>query len=638
MRSLALRLTCLATGLLFAASAHASFHLMQIEQVIGGVNGDVTAQAIQLRTRSVGQNLVQQGRLVVRDAAGANPIVLMDINAPVPVDPAGSRVLISSPNMANYLTVVPDFVMTNVIPASYLAAGTLTWEQKSTSLVLWRVSWGGSSYTGPGTVSTLNDADGNANPPFAGPLPSTSTQALQFRFAASALSTNNANDYLVTAGAATFRNNTNLFAVVGTIQACSVIYGVDLFTTPPGGTTVQNFSATPIPAGFFGPGSDPFAGTIVLGGAPLDPTSPLGPTDTIVRRDATASIAAGGSATVPIEIVALSLTSVSPITVTYNGGQTPEQWSVHVSLSNTTRQTRGTMQITQNGCSCAEGGTFTSSLPVLPRFLFTRSVPSPATADFDFFAQGFSQLVYTASGGWLPSSSGLPLTTISTAALVDPDNDPLTTPISTAVPSSNFFPSARMARCDSTGCTAAPTAIVRLLPQQSVGAAAGLLLTLVCPGDADGDGICDVADNCPNAANPLQQDRDGDGIGDACDNCLTAKNFCQEDANHDGIGDACQLLGVDDNVAGAVMLGRLAPNPVSSALDFSVTVPRTMHVVVSVYDVRGRMIARLVDQALPAGQHHLTWNADRAGVKTGSYYLRLEAGDTRYARKFNVVR
>ena len=28
-----------------------SFHLMQIEQVIGGVNGDVTLQAIQLRMR-----------------------------------------------------------------------------------------------------------------------------------------------------------------------------------------------------------------------------------------------------------------------------------------------------------------------------------------------------------------------------------------------------------------------------------------------------------------------------------------------------------------------------------------------------------------------------------------------------------
>jgi hypothetical protein len=35
--------------------------------------------------------------------------------------------------------------------------------------------------------------------------------------------------------------------------------------------------------------------------------------------------------------------------------------------------------------------------------------------------------------------------------------------------------------------------------------------------DADGDGIDDEDDNCPNVANPDQTDSDGDGIGDACD-------------------------------------------------------------------------------------------------------------------------
>lgn len=35
--------------------------------------------------------------------------------------------------------------------------------------------------------------------------------------------------------------------------------------------------------------------------------------------------------------------------------------------------------------------------------------------------------------------------------------------------------------------------------------------------DMDGDGIIDTEDNCPNAANPNQQDADSDGTGDACD-------------------------------------------------------------------------------------------------------------------------
>ncbi len=37
--------------------------------------------------------------------------------------------------------------------------------------------------------------------------------------------------------------------------------------------------------------------------------------------------------------------------------------------------------------------------------------------------------------------------------------------------------------------------------------------------DADGDGVLDGLDNCPNVANPGQEDADGDGVGDACDQC-----------------------------------------------------------------------------------------------------------------------
>ena len=60
-----------------------------------------------------------------------------------------------------------------------------------------------------------------------------------------------------------------------------------------------------------------------------------------------------------------------------------------------------------------------------------------------------------------------------------------------------------------------------------------------CINNADGDGLCDEEDNCPDNMNTSQSDSDNDGVGNACDNCVSVYNPDQLDFDGDGQGDAC---------------------------------------------------------------------------------------------------
>jgi len=72
-----------------------------------------------------------------------------------------------------------------------------------------------------------------------------------------------------------------------------------------------------------------------------------------------------------------------------------------------------------------------------------------------------------------------------------------------------------------------------------------------CAADADGDGIPDWADGCPDDPDKAQPgacgcgvadvDGDEDGVADCEDNCPDVRNPDQEDADGDGVGDACDL-------------------------------------------------------------------------------------------------
>jgi len=207
-------------------SVYSSNHLMQIEQVIGGVNGDITAQAIQLRMRSLNQNFIIGTQLKVYDATGSNPITLISFNRNViggscSSNPMNSRILISSENFTIHTDppVTADFTFTNMIPESYLTAGSLTFESNS-GIVWWRVSWGGAEYTGDTSGSMINDSDGEFGPPFLGPLPFKTSRALEYQGPSCAQSTTNEADYDLTTSAGVFVNNVGESFAVISVGAC----------------------------------------------------------------------------------------------------------------------------------------------------------------------------------------------------------------------------------------------------------------------------------------------------------------------------------------------------------------------------------------------------------------------------------
>ncbi len=137
--------------------------------------------------------------------------------------------------------------------------------------------------------------------------------------------------------------------------------GIDCWDTECGQTRF-NFCGVPLPADFFGPGSQPFEGEVYFQGKTGTHL------DTQVERLGELFFPDVGSvAEVPIELVQLDLVSCDPITVQI--GNEATEWDVSVELSDQ-RPQAGLLTAVKTH---ANGGTFESFLPVQPVFTFIRT-------------------------------------------------------------------------------------------------------------------------------------------------------------------------------------------------------------------------------------------------------------------------
>jgi len=83
------------------------------------------------------------------------------------------------------------------------------------------------------------------------------------------------------------------------------------------------------------------------------------------------------------------------------------------------------------------------------------------------------------------------------------------------------------------------------------------------------------------------------------------------------------------------------PNPFNPTTTLAFTLERPQDVRLTIHDLAGREVRRLVDARMPAGRHTSPWDGrDRAGqaLPAGTYLARLQAGDRVETRKLSLVK
>jgi hypothetical protein len=95
-------------------------------------------------------------------------------------------------------------------------------------------------------------------------------------------------------------------------------------------------------------------------------------------------------------------------------------------------------------------------------------------------------------------------------------------------------------------------------------------------------------------------------------------------------------VGSDPAATAGLWLAQSAPNPFRDIATIGYRLPATEHVRLTVYDVAGREVARLVDGSRPAGAHEAVLRAD--GLASGVYIYRLEAGGSVSERRLVLLK
>ena len=98
---------------------------------------------------------------------------------------------------------------------------------------------------------------------------------------------------------------------------------------------------------------------------------------------------------------------------------------------------------------------------------------------------------------------------------------------------------------------------------------------------------------------------------------------------------------VPDAAEGPGLLEAARPNPFNPRTEIAFTAPGQGQVTLGIYDLRGRCVRRLVDEAMDGGRHLRSWDGrDDAGrsLPSGIYFARISAAGRTESEKLTLVR
>ena len=115
---------------------------------------------------------------------------------------------------------------------------------------------------------------------------------------------------------------------------------------------------------------------------------------------------------------------------------------------------------------------------------------------------------------------------------------------------------------------------------------------------------------------------------------LVAPQFVQEIFNasiayeviHNGINEINK-----DNI----LVLENTPNPFSEYTNISFSIPQQTKVQLSIYDINGKLVKKLIDETKPKGLFAITFSS--IGVENGIYYCQLKTNKTTITKKMLIV-